>query len=162
MRPDACLGGPPRAPRAGRRSRRADKSPARNSPAAARPARRTSRSSGKRRCPGRPRPASHAQALHQVVDLGGVAARLDVVGGMADDALLVDDEGGADQAFAPRPVLALLFLQYAVHPAHLALGIGEQRDGDAVLVAEIGVREAVIARHAKAHAVELAELVLVS
>src|SRR5438552_18668594 len=122
MRPDACLRAPPRAPRAGRRSRRADRSPARNRPAAARPARRTSRCSGKRRCPGRPRPASRAQALHQVVDLGGVAARLDVVGGVADDALLVDDEGGADQALAPRPVLAQFFLYHLIHLAPITLG----------------------------------------
>src|SRR5205085_7761693 len=89
-----------------------------------------------------------AQALDQVVHLGGVAARVDAVGDVPEDALLVDDEGGAHQALAPRAALVLLLLQHAVFAAHVAFGVGEQRDGDAVAVAEVGVRQAVVARDA--------------
>ena len=61
-----------------------------------------------------------------------------------------------------RPhALGFLLLDHAVLAAHLALGVGEQRDGDAVAVAEVGVRQAIVARHAEHHAVVLDELVLV-
>src|SRR5262245_44796368 len=70
------------------------------------------------------------QPLHDVEHLRGQAAGAGVVGGVADDAFLVDDEGGA----------AL----HAVLAAHLPLGIGQQRDRQAVAVAEIGVRQAVV------------------
>ena len=62
--------------------------------------------------------------------------------------------------FAPAAVLFLL-LQHAVFAADVAFRIGEQRDGDAVAVAEIGVGQAVVARHAEHHAVVLDELILV-
>src|SRR6185369_16692201 len=104
---------------------------------------------------------SGAQSFHQVENFRGVAARVDAVFGVADDALLVDDEGGAHQALAPHAVLGLLVLDDAVLAAHVALGVGEQADGDAVAVAEISVREAVVARHAEHHAVVLDELLLV-
>jgi hypothetical protein len=89
-----------------------------------------------------------------------VAARLDVVGGVADDALLVDQEAGAHQALAAH-AFALLLLDHAVLAAHLALRVGEQADGEAVAVAEVGVRQAVVARHAQHHAVVLDEIFLV-
>src|SRR6185295_2839846 len=101
-----------------------------------------------------------AQAPDQVEHLRRVAARVDAVGAVADDALLVDDEGGAHQALVAH-ALGLLFLDHPVLAADLAFRVGEQRDGDAGLVAEVGVRQAVVARDAEHHAVVLAELVLV-
>src|SRR6266850_1665604 len=65
---------------------------------------------------------SRAQAFYQVEDHGGVAARRDPVGSVADDSLLVDHEGGAHQALAAHP-FGLLLLDDAVLAAHLALGI---------------------------------------
>src|SRR3954470_11046321 len=91
---------------------------------------------------------SGAQSLDQVEDFGGMAAGTDAVFGVADDALLVDDEGRAHQAFAAH-ALAFLLLDDAVFAAHLALGVGEKADGDAVAVAEISVRKAIVARHAE-------------
>src|SRR5438067_2945107 len=102
-----------------------------------------------------------AQALDQVVHLGGVAARVDAVRDVPDDALLVDDESGTHQALAPCAALVLLLLQHAVLAAHLALGVGEERDGNAVTVAEIGVRQAIVARDAEHHAVVLNKLLFV-
>src|SRR5438105_7263114 len=102
-----------------------------------------------------------AQALDQVVHLGGVAARVDAVRDVPDDALLVDDESGAHQALAPRAALVLLLLQHAVLAADLALGVREERNGDAVTVAEIGVRQAIVARDAEHHAVVLNKLLFV-
>src|SRR5438105_242197 len=102
-----------------------------------------------------------AQALDQVVHLGGVAARVDAVRDVPDDALLVDDESGAHQALAARAALILLLLQHAVLAADLALGVREERDGDAVTVAEIGVRQAIVARDAEHHAIVLNKLLFV-
>jgi hypothetical protein len=89
-----------------------------------------------------------------------VTARADVVLGVADHAFLVDHEGRAHQAFAAH-ALGLLLLDHAVLAAHLALGIRKQADGHAVAVAEVGVRQAVVARDPQHHAVVLDELVLV-
>src|SRR5919109_3392823 len=105
--------------------------------------------------------ALSAQALYEVVHLGRMPARIDAVCDVPDDALLVDDESGTHQALAPRPGLVLLFLQHAVLAAHLALGVREQRDGNAVPVAEVGVRQAIVARDAEHHAVVSSELLLV-
>src|SRR5438067_2508817 len=102
-----------------------------------------------------------AQALDQVVHLGGVAARVNAIRDVPDDALLVDDESGTHQALAPCAALVLLLLQHAVLAAHLALGVGEERDGNAVTVAEIGVRQAIVARDAEHHAVVLNKLLFV-
>ena len=44
--------------------------------------------------------SSGLQLADDVVDLGGVMPRIDAVGGVADDALLVDHEGRAHQALA--------------------------------------------------------------
>src|SRR5215212_1381159 len=73
------------------------------------------------------------KGLHQVEYLGGMAARVDPVGGVADDAFLVDHEGGAHQALAAH-TLGFLLLDDAVLAAHLPLRVGEQGDRDALLV----------------------------
>src|SRR5918999_4749445 len=92
---------------------------------------------------------------------GEVGDGVDAVFDVPDDAFLVDHEGGAHQALAAAAVLALLVLDDAVLAAHLAFGVGEKPDGDAVAVAEVGVGEAVVARDAEHYAVVLAELLLV-
>src|SRR6185369_15301835 len=114
-----------------------------------------------------PRPAmigqkteSGLQLANDVVNLGGVMLGVDAIGGVADDALLVDHEGRAHQAFLAHAV-GFLSLQHAVAPADLALGIGEQAKREAMPVAEFGVREAIIARDAENNAVAAPELFLV-
>src|SRR5690242_3340002 len=84
-----------------------------------------------------------AQALNEVEDFGGVPARIHAVGDVADDAFLVDDKGRAHQALAPPGAFHVLLLQDAVLAANLAVGVGEERDGHAVAVAEVGVRQAI-------------------
>src|SRR5437762_728594 len=56
---------------------------------------------------------SGLQLANDVVDLCGVVPGIDAVGGVADDALLVDDEGRAHEAL-PAHAVRLLFLQHAV------------------------------------------------
>ena len=85
------------------------------------------------------------QLANDVVDFLRVMARVDAVGGMPDHALLVDHEGGAHQALASHAVY-FLFLQHAVTAADFALGVGQQADRQAVLVAEIRACQAVTAR----------------
>src|SRR5512139_3668957 len=98
---------------------------------------------------------SGLQLADDVVDLGGVVLGVDVVGRVPDHALLVDDEGRAHQALLAHAV-GFLLLQHAVAPADLALGIRQQADRQAVPVAELGVRQAVVARHAEDDAVAAA------
>ena len=73
-------------------------------------------------------------------DFRGEAARFHVVGGVADDALLVDDEGGAHQALVAH-AFGLFFLDHAVLAAHVAFGIRKQADREAIAVAEVGVMD---------------------
>src|SRR5437868_13992335 len=82
-----------------------------------------------------------AQALDEVVHLGGAAARVDAVRDVPDDALLVDEESGAHQTLAARAALVLLLLQHAVLAADPALGVRAERNGDPVTVAELGARQ---------------------
>src|SRR5688572_5576841 len=86
--------------------------------------------------------------------------RVDPVRHVPDDAFLVDHERRSHEALAPH-ALMLLLLQHVVQPADLSLGIGEQHDRQAVLVAKRSVRQAIVARHAENDAVAAAELVVV-
>src|SRR2546429_7682701 len=81
-----------------------------------------------------------------------VPAGIDAVEHVPHGALLVDDESGARDAGFPGSV-GFLLVHHAVFPAHLALGVGEQPDRNAVLVPETGVAEAIVRAHAQHHAV---------
>src|SRR2546422_6391372 len=62
-------------------------------------------------------------------------AGIDAVERVPHGALLVDDESGARDAGFPGSV-GFLLVHHAVFPAHLALGVREQPDRNAVLVPE--------------------------
>src|SRR6476469_7553347 len=69
-------------------------------------------------------------------ELGHVAGRLDVVEGVADLALLVDDEGGPDDALDALAV-GFLLTSGAAGRVHAELLVAEQRDGEVVAPAEL-------------------------
>src|SRR5260221_416764 len=92
-------------------------------------------------------------------DFFDVRARVHVLEDMAHEALLVDDEGGAQQARLGVPVDDLV-LDHLVEAAHLLLGVGEELHRQAVFVAERLVREHVVARDAEDHRVGLHVLAL--
>src|SRR5207247_554051 len=96
----------------------------------------------------------------EVEHLGGVPAGIDAVERVAHRALLVDDESGAHDAGFPGSVGCLL-VHHAVFPAHLALGVREQPDRNAVLVPETGVAKAIVRTHSEHHAVVARKLVFV-
>ena len=78
---------------------------------------------------------------------------------VAHDALLVDDEGRAQQARL-RMAVHDLVLDDVVEAADFLFGVGEELHGEAVRVAECLVRQHVVARDAEDDRVELLELVL--
>src|SRR6266581_912228 len=86
------------------------------------------------------------QRSDEVQHPGGVPAGIDAVERVPHRALLVDDESGARDA---------------VFPGHLALGVREQPDRNAVLVPETGVAEAIVRTHPEHHAVVARKLVFV-
>src|SRR5262252_4851139 len=104
--------------------------------------------------------AGLAQRPDEAQHLHRVSAGIDSVEHVPDRTLLVDDEGRARDAGLPRAV-GFLLVHHAVLPAHLGLGVGEQANRDAVLVAEAGVAEAVVRADAHHHAVAPGELALV-
>src|SRR5678815_1154009 len=106
-RPPTCPPARAPAPRTSGRTRRGDRSSARER-RSARLARRASPRSARRRSQDQRPGCSGAESLDYVEDLGGVTARTDAVGGVADDALLVDDEGRAHQALAAHAFRLLL------------------------------------------------------
>src|SRR6478609_4792036 len=69
-------------------------------------------------------------------ELGDVASGLDVVEGVRDMAGLVDDDGAADDALDGLAV-QLLLSEGAPPVHHRAVGVGQQRDGQALLLAEL-------------------------
>src|SRR6266480_2614603 len=88
------------------------------------------------------------QRSDEVQHLGGVPAGIDAVERVPHRALLVDDESGARDAGFPGSV-GFLLVHHAVFPAHLALGVREQPDRNAVLVPETGVAEAIVRAHSE-------------
>src|SRR2546430_16578178 len=96
------------------------------------------------------------QRSDEVQHLGGMPAGIDAVERVPDRALLVDDESGARDAGFPGSV-GFLLVHHAVFPAHLALGVREQPDRNAVLVPETGVAEAIVRTHPEHHAVVAGE-----
>src|SRR6267143_4964790 len=100
------------------------------------------------------------QRSDEVQHLRGVPAGIDAVEGVPHGALLVDDESGArDRGFSGS--VGFLLVHHAVLPAHLALGVREQPDRNAVLVPETGVAKAIVRAHAEHHAVVAGKLVFV-
>lgn len=81
-----------------------------------------------------------------------MATRIHAVQGMADDALLVDDEGRADDAHLLYAI-DFLGLPDAIAAAYFAFCIGQQPHRQSVLVAKLGVRDAIIAADAQHRAV---------
>src|SRR3954469_7981599 len=67
--------------------------------------------------------------------LGHVPGRLDVVGGLLDAPIGVDDEGRADHAHRLLAV-ELLRAVRAVGGEHLLVGVGDQRDAEVLLLPE--------------------------
>src|SRR5258708_39655489 len=92
------------------------------------------------------------QRAGEVQHLGCMPAGLDAVEHVPHGALLVDDESGARDAGFPGTV-GFLLVHHAVFPAHLALGVREQPDRNAVLVPESGVAKAIVGTHPENHAV---------
>src|SRR6266702_7408307 len=86
------------------------------------------------------------QRSDEIQHLGGMPAGIDAVEHVPHGALLVDDESGARDAGFPGSV-GFLLVHHAVFPAHLALGVREQPDRNAVLVPETGVAEAIVRTH---------------
>ena len=80
-------------------------------------------------------------------DLGGVAVGLDVVPGPLDPALAVDQEGRAQHPDAGLAIPALL-PPGAVGVHDLVVGVGQQRELEAVLVAEALVALGIVGRDA--------------
>src|SRR5258708_11420101 len=92
------------------------------------------------------------QRSDEVQHLGCMPAGIDAVEHVPHGALLVDDESGARDAGFPGTV-GFLLVHHAVFPAHLALGVREQPDRNAVLVPETGVAKAIVGTHPENHAV---------
>src|SRR4051812_11864279 len=69
-------------------------------------------------------------------ELGHVTGGLDVVEGVRDLAGLVDDDGAADDALDGLAV-QLLLAEGSPPLHHCAVGVGQQRDGEPLLVAEL-------------------------
>jgi len=67
---------------------------------------------------------------------------------VTDDALFVDDEGGANHALA-HDAIHFLVLQYAICRTGGLLLVGQQPHADAVLVAKLAMLDAIVARNAE-------------
>src|SRR5712691_7565102 len=100
------------------------------------------------------------QRSDEVQHPGGVPAGIDAVEHVPHGALLVDDESGTRDAGFPGSV-GFLLVHHAVFSAHLALGVREQPDRNAVLVPETGVTEAIVRTHPEHHAVVAGKLLFV-
>src|SRR6267143_2076438 len=100
------------------------------------------------------------QRSDEVQHLGGVPAGIDAVERVPYRALLVDHESGARDAGFSGSV-GFLLVHHAVFPAHLALGVREQSDRNAVLVPETGVAKAIVRTHPEHYAVVAGKLVFV-
>src|SRR5260370_33658715 len=92
------------------------------------------------------------QRPDEVQHADGMAAGIDAVENVPHGAALVDDESGACDAGFPGSV-GFLLVHHPVLPANFALGVREQPDRNAVLVAEIGVAKAIVRTHSEHHAV---------
>src|SRR5258707_10377364 len=96
------------------------------------------------------------QRPDEVQHADGMAAGIDAVENVPHGAALVDDESGAGDAGFPGSV-GFLLVHHPVLPANFALGVREQPDRNAVLVAEIGVAKAIVRTHSEHHAVVAGE-----
>src|SRR5262245_39752287 len=101
-----------------------------------------------------------AERPDEAQHLGGVAAGIDSIEHVSHGAVLVDDESRAGDAGLPGPV-GFFLVHDAVFPTDFALGVGGQRDRDAVLVSEARVADAIVRAHAEHHAIVARELLLV-
>src|SRR5438105_2428203 len=100
------------------------------------------------------------ERLADLEDFVDVRLRVHVLEDVPDHALLVDDEGRAQQARLGVAVHDLV-LDDVIQAADFLLGVGEKLHREPVHVAEGLVREHVVARHAEDNGVELLEFVLV-
>src|SRR5260221_8390636 len=92
------------------------------------------------------------QRPDEVQHADGMAAGIDAVENVPHGAPLVDDESGAGDAGFHGSV-GFLLVHHPVLPANFALGVREQPDRNAVLVAEVGVAKAIVRTHPEHHAV---------
>src|SRR5258708_39084519 len=99
------------------------------------------------------------QRPDEVHHADGMAAGIDAVENVPHGAALVDDESGAGDAGFPGSV-GFLLVHHPVLPANFALGVREQPDRNAVLVAEIGVAKAIVRTHSEHHAVVAGKILL--
>src|SRR5438876_345698 len=99
------------------------------------------------------------ERLADLEDFVDVRLRVHVLEDVPHHALLVDDEGRAQQARL-RVAVDDLVLDHVVEAADLLLGIGEELLGEPVHVAKRLVREHLPDRHAEDDGVELLEFVL--
>ncbi len=88
-------------------------------------------------------PRRSAQSTHQIDHLCRMALGFDVVDRLANDAGLVDDEGGTEYA---HTLLAVLFLlpPDIVGGTDLTVGIRQQRNRETVFIAKRGMAHAVV------------------
>src|SRR5258706_9188180 len=101
-----------------------------------------------------------AQRPDEVQHADGMAAGIDAVENVPHGAPFVDDESGAGDAGFHGSV-GFLLVHPPVLPANFALGVREQPDRNAVLVAEVGVAKAIVRTHPEHHAVVAGKLLFV-
>src|SRR5258706_4398134 len=100
--------------------------------------------------------AQLTQRPDEVQHADGMAAGIDAVENVPHGAPLDDDESGAGDARFHGSV-GVLLVHHPVLPANFALGVREQPDRNAVLVAEVGVAKAIVRTHPEHDAVVAGE-----
>ena len=98
-------------------------------------------------------PSFAVEAFYELIDLGGMPFRLHIVEGVTNYAFLVDDECRTyyTELLVAVPLAELGHAELATDFAFL---VGQEAYRQAMLVAEIRVREAIVTRDAEDDAVE--------